>query len=90
MRIMTWNVNRFDGTWDYYRKQHDIEMPERIIYAKRILEKLSKALLSLDDIVILQEVPYRGDDREDEWERNWKDLFQIVQAESWSCIISTS
>lgn len=83
MKIMTWNVNRFNGTWDYYRKHHDIEMSERIIYAKKILGKLSEALLSLDDIAILQEVPYRGDNREDEWERNWKDLFEDLSVMFW-------
>lgn len=40
MKIMTWNVNRFNGTWDYYRKHHDIEMSERIIYAKKNIREI--------------------------------------------------
>ena len=35
MKIMTWNVNRFNGTWDYYRNDCDIGIKGRKVYAKK-------------------------------------------------------
>lgn len=66
MKVVTWNINRFNGVWDWYHKKSDLQMPQRKECANIIIEKLSDLLTTTEDIAILQEVPYR-----DEWE-DWK------------------
>lgn len=72
MKVVTWNINRFDGVWDWYNGKGDLPMPQRKECANRIVEKLSELLTTVEDIAILQEVPYRGADWEDEWNEHWK------------------
>lgn len=58
MRVVTWNVNRFNGTRDWYH-EGDLEISERLVYAQKIVEKLKTIIETEDDIAILQEVPDR-------------------------------
>ena len=59
MNIITWNVNRFDGTLDWYNTNYDLEEEGRKFFAKKIYQKLELCLEGEDDIAILQEFPYR-------------------------------
>ena len=34
MKIITWNVNRFDGVWDWYHFKGDLAEEEREEHAK--------------------------------------------------------
>lgn len=63
MRVVTWNVNRFNGTRDWYH-EGDLEISERLVYAQKIVEKLKTIIETEDDIAILQEVPFNRN----EWE----------------------
>ena len=71
MKVVTWNINRFDGVWDWYNNG-DLPMPQRKECANKITEKLSELLTTMEDIAILQEVPYRGAGWKDEWNEHWK------------------
>ena len=62
MKIITWNVNRFDGLWEWSSQKNDLPMDRRREIANKIIEKLKVLLTSPDDIAILQEVPYRDFD----------------------------
>ena len=59
MNIITWNVNRFDGTLDWYNTNYDLEEEGRKFFAKKIYQKLELCLEGEDDIAILQEFPSR-------------------------------
>ena len=79
MKIMTWNVNRFDGvTWNWYDKKEDLSIDKREKTAKEIIAKISKEVNTSNDIAILQEVPYC----KYPYNKNvheidmWKDLFK--------------
>ena len=81
MKIITWNVNRFDRAHNWYRKNKkpaDLPIPERKECAEKIIKKLSELLTSLDDIAVLQEVPYSN-----EWETTWKALFKNFETSLW-------
>lgn len=44
MNIITWNVNRFDGTLDWYNTNYDLEEEGRKFFAKKIYQKLELCL----------------------------------------------
>lgn len=81
MKIITWNVNRFDRDHNWYiphKAPDDLPVPERKECAEKIILKLSELLTSPDDIAILQEVPYHK-----EWETTWKVLFENFETSLW-------
>lgn len=57
MNLVTWNVNRFDGTWDRRRNGCDIEEKERKKYLELIIKKIKKYVKEENDVAFLQEVP---------------------------------
>ena len=59
MNIITWNVNRFDGTWDWYAKECDLEQEKRTLFINNIIEKIGEFIVTENDIAVLQEVPYK-------------------------------
>ena len=67
MRIMTWNINRFNGIWNSYYNGFDLYQKAREEYADKITDKLKEFLVDENDIVVLQEVPYNN-----EWKQLWK------------------
>lgn len=75
MKIMTWNVNRFNGTWDYFHNGYDLQQKAREEYVDTIIGKMKEYLVDEDDIVVLQEVPYCIKNY-NEWERLWKPRFE--------------
>lgn len=79
MKIITWNVNRFDGVWDWYSKQKDRPDNIRKEIAKKIIEKLNVLLTTSEDIAILQEVPYCAG----EWKSKWKEMFAEFKIMFW-------
>ena len=72
MRVVTWNVNRFNGTRDWYH-EGDLEISERLVYAQKIVEKLKTIIETEDDIAILQEVPFNRN----EWEHGYDSFFRF-------------
>lgn len=66
MRIMTWNINRFNGIWNSYYNG-DLQQKKRKEYAGKITDKLKEFLVDENDIIVLQEMPYNN-----EWEQLWK------------------
>lgn len=83
MKVMTWNVNRFDGgAWDWFKENRDLPMDNRKEYANKIIEKLRELIKTKEDIAILQEVPYRDFDWKDEW-IIWKKLFSGFKVMLW-------
>lgn len=82
MKIITWNVNRFDGICDWY-KYGDLPIEERVEVVKKIIEKISELLTTSDDIIILQEIPYRDADWNDEWKKNWEKYFENFKVMFW-------
>ena len=88
MKIITWNVNRFDGVWDWYHFKGDLAEEEREEHAKKIVEKLSELLTNPDDIAILQEIPYynswrRSENKKKEWNNKWKYFFENFKVMFW-------
>ena len=71
MRIMTWNINRFNGIWNSYHNGFDLRQKAREEYADKITDKLREFLVDENDIVVLQEVPYVLENN-NEWEQLWK------------------
>ena len=49
MNLVTWNVNRFDGTWDWHRNGCDIEEKERKKYLELIIKKIKKYVKEEND-----------------------------------------
>ena len=58
MRIMTWNINRFDGLWDWYNSGKDIPKDKREDIVAKVIDALNSEIKTASDIAILQEVPY--------------------------------
>lgn len=58
MKIITWNINRFDGVWDWYEKKKDKDTKYREKMAKAIIGYLVKLISNEDDVAVLQEFPY--------------------------------
>lgn len=75
MNIMTWNVNRFNGIWDAYYNGFDLQQKARVEYAEKIIDKIREFLREVDDIVVLQEVPYQIENN-NEWKELWKPLIE--------------
>ena len=44
MKIITWNINRFDGVWDWYEKKKDKDTKYREKMAKAIIGYLAKLI----------------------------------------------
>lgn len=57
MKIITWNINRFDGVWDWYEKKKDKDTKYREKMAKAIIGYLVKLISNEDDVAVLQEFP---------------------------------
>ena len=77
MKIITWNVNRFDNVHDWYSCKEDLPLMKREECAKTICEKLAEMLKNKDDIAILQEIPYCDIEYvKNEWESIWKETFK--------------
>ena len=38
MKIIIWNINRFDGVWDWYEKKKDKDTEYRKIWLKKSLD----------------------------------------------------
>ena len=58
MKIITWNINRFDGVWDWYEKKKDKDTKYREKMAKAIIGYLVKLISNEYDVAVLQEFPY--------------------------------
>lgn len=71
MKIMTWNINRFNGIWNSYYNGFNLHQKAREEYADKITDKLREFLVDENDIVVLQEVPYVLENK-NEWEQLWK------------------
>ena len=82
MKIITWNVNRFDGTWEWYSKKADMPIDKRKECANKIIEKLKSLLITPEDVAIIQEVPYRDFDWKDEW-NYWQKVFAEFKTMLW-------
>lgn len=68
MKILTWNVNNFNGNgkkWNYkaHNWENNEDTEERKKNANKIFEEVTSKIEQADDIAILQEFPYQ----EDEW-----------------------
>lgn len=84
MRIMTWNINRFDGAdWSWYEKKKDKSMDERERIADKIINVLNREVKTENDIAILQEIPYRSHPYvKNTYEiESWKDLLKKQELE---------
>lgn len=57
MKIITWNINRFDGVWDWYEKK-DKDTEYRKNMAEEIIGYLVKLISNEYDVAVLQEFPY--------------------------------
>jgi len=57
MKIITWNVNRCNGTWDWVYNDCDLAIDGRERYAERIVKKIVEHVQEKDDIAVLQEFP---------------------------------
>lgn len=68
MKIITWNVNRFNGT-----SQCDIWMEARKRYLKEVYKYIEEQQIGKDDIVLLQEVP-----SDMEWQDVIKENYEIL------------
>lgn len=68
MKILTWNVNNFNGSnWNLMdNKWADNEVIKRENNANKIFEKVTSIIEQPDDIAILQEFPYQD---------KWKNIF---------------
>ena len=84
MRVVTWNVNRFNGI-----NKGDLEISERLVYAQKIVEKLKTIIETEDDIAVLQEVPFTERPGGNGWEgwnkfEGWKQLLEKdFEVHSW-------
>ena len=80
MKIMTWNINRFGGLWDWYKENKDKDDEDREKMAEAIINYLVQLISNEDDLVVLQEFPYYGYNggiKSDCIEYNkWKSLFE--------------
>ena len=68
MKIITWNVNRFNGTSKY-----DIWIEARKRYLKEVYTYIEQQQIGEDDIILLQEVP-----RDMEWQDVIKENYKIL------------
>lgn len=59
MNIITWNINRFDGTWDWFHQKCDIALEGRKSNRDEIVQTIKKYICGNDDIGILQEFPFK-------------------------------
>ena len=81
MKIMTWNINRFGGVWDWYKEKKDSDESCRRKIAEKIISYLVQSIPNEDDVVVLQEFPcYGWDDGKiiiecDEYTK-WESLFK--------------
>lgn len=66
MRIVTWNVNRFDGVHDWFYAG-DLEIAIRKKYANKILDKIKTLITDKNDIAILQEIPFEDSEMKEVW-----------------------
>lgn len=80
MKIITWNINRFDGVWDWYEKKKDKDIKYREKMAKAIIGYLVKLISNEDDVAVLQEFPYYEYNGSIQWGcdeySNWTSLFE--------------
>ena len=78
---MTWNVNRFDGEWDWYKEKNDKDKQGRKEIADVIINYLVQLISDEADVMVLQEFPYYGlnngriQDASVEYD-DWKSLFE--------------
>ena len=47
MKIITWNVNRFDGVWDWYHFKGDLAEEEREEHHFKIFKKVFPLVVPL-------------------------------------------
>lgn len=75
MRIVSYNVNRFNRTHDWYRNG-DLTLCEREKNADKIVKYITKHIQSKEDIAFLQEFPYYKNGTKgieyDEWEKRFE------------------
>lgn len=80
MKIMTWNVNKFNGgSWN--PKEHkwkDNDIGKRKENACKIFEEVTSIIEHEDDIAILQEFPYHENDWKEDFDRYYKDHMIIA------------
>lgn len=60
MKIITWNINRFDGVWDWSYEKKDNDTEARKNMAKEIISYLVPLISNEDDVAVLQEFPCYG------------------------------
>ena len=60
MKIMTWNVNRFGGVWDWYKEKNDKDKQGRKEIADVIINYLVQLISDEADVIVLKEFPYYG------------------------------
>lgn len=80
MKIITWNINRFDGVWNWYYKKKDKDTEYRKNMAEEIIGYLLTLISNEDDVAVLQEFPYfeyNGSIQRDRVEYDeWTSLFE--------------
>ena len=80
MKIITWNINRFGGLWDWYKEKKDKDDVARGKMAEAIIRYLVQLISNEDDVVVLQEFPYYGYNGRIEYDyteySKWKALFE--------------
>ena len=81
MRLMTWNVNKFNGNrWSpkdhNWMDNQDIVRKEN---AKKIFEVIAQNIVADNDIAILQEFPYH----EENWKREFENQYKNHSIISW-------
>lgn len=75
---MTWNINRFDGEWNWYDKKMDLIEEKREEIAKETIRIISQYISNENDVAILQEFPFfkMPFNREVEYDK-WKQFFKL-------------
>ena len=75
MKIMTWNVNNFNGGgWNpKVNSWGNNDIKEREENASKIFEKVTSIIKGDDDIAILQEFPYHENKWKEYFDTNYKD-----------------
>lgn len=80
MKIMTWNVNNFNGgRWNpKVNSWGNNDIKEREENANKIFEKVTSIIKGDDDIAILQEFPYHENKWKKYFDTNYKDRMIIA------------